>query len=122
MRYLNGVLCVIMLLFVVVQYNDPDYAYWIVIYGLPAFWAGVATLRPMILRRRFYASGLVLTTLAAAVGMIHHWPDTPGWWRQEVWWDNEMAREGMGMMIVTLVLLVVLLTAWRARQHPTSAR
>ncbi len=122
MRYLNGFFCVIMILFVVVQYNDPDYAYWMAIYGIPAFWTGVAALRPAVLRRRVYASGLVLTTVAAAAGMVYHWPKTPGWWRQETWWDDELAREGMGMMIVTLVLLVVLLTAWRARPRCAAAR
>ncbi len=121
MRYLNGIFCVIMILFVVVQYNDPDYAYWIVIYGLPAFWAGAATLRPAVLQRRFYASGLVLTTVAAVAGMVYHWPQTPGWWRREVWWADEPAREGLGLMIVVLALLVVLLTAWRARPRPGSA-
>ncbi len=121
MRYLNGFFCVIMILFVAVQYNDPDYAYWIVVYGLPAFWAGAAALRPAVLQRRFYASGLVLTTAAAAAGLVYHWPRMPGWWRREVWWEEETAREGMGMMIVVLVLLVVLLTAWRARPRPSTA-
>jgi hypothetical protein len=121
MRYLNGVLFVIMILFVIVQYNDPDYAYWMVIYGLAAFWAGVAALRPTVLRRRFYATGLVVTTMAAIAGMVYHWPGAPGWWRKEVWWTDESAREGMGMMIVVVVLLAVLVTAWRARPRATAA-
>ena len=119
MRYLNGFFCVIMILFVAVQYNDPDYAFWMAIYGVSAFWAGAAALRPAVLRRRLYASGLVLTTVAAAIGTGYYWPRMPGWWRKDVWWIEETAREGMGMMIVTVVLLVVLLTAWPAR--PASA-
>jgi hypothetical protein len=42
MRYLNGFLCVLLALFTIVQYNDPDAILWIVIYGLPAIWAGFA--------------------------------------------------------------------------------
>ena len=115
MRYVNGGLCVIMILFVIVQYNDPDYALWIVIYGIPAIWAGVAAFRPAALLRRLPTVGLVLCTAAAFVGTAYMWPTTPGWWRQDVWWNNELAREGMGLMAVTLVLLVVLLTGLRAR-------
>ena len=48
MRYLNGFFCVIMILFVAVQYNDPDYAIWMVIYGISAICAGVAALRPRV--------------------------------------------------------------------------
>ncbi len=120
MRYLNGFLCVIMILFVGVQYNDPDFAFWMVIYGIPAFWAGAAALRPAALQRRFTASGLVLTTVAAVAGTVYFWPRMPGFWRQEVWWEEETAREGMGMMIVVVVLLVVLLTAWRGRPRPAA--
>ena len=80
MRYLNGVLCVIMILFVIVQYNDPDYALWIVIYGIPAIWAGLAALLPGALRYRLPAAGLVLCTVAAVVGTVYMWPTAPGWW------------------------------------------
>ncbi len=120
MRYLNGFFCVIMILFVAVQYNDPDYALWMVIYGVSAFWAGAAALRPAVLGRGFYAAGLVLTTAAAVAGTVYYWPTAPGWWRKDVWWIEETAREGMGMMIVTVTLLVVLFTVWRARSRPAA--
>ena len=70
--------------------------------------------------RGFYAAGLVLTTAAAVAGTVYFWPRMPGWWRKDVWWNAETAREGMGMMIVTVVLLVVLFTAWRARSRPAT--
>ena len=49
------------------------------------------------------------------------WPTEAGFWQREVWWNSELAREGMGMMIVTLALAVVALTRWRLgnRLHPT---
>lgn len=121
MRYLNGFFCVIMILFVAVQYNDPDYAFWMVIYGIPAVWAGVAALRPAVLARDLYTAGLVLITAAAVAGTVYYWPTMPGWWRKDVWWIEETAREGMGMMIVTVTLLVVLFTAWRARSRSAAA-
>ncbi len=121
MRYLNGFFCVFMILFVAVQYNDPDYAFWMVIYGISAVWAGVAALRPAVLARGFYAAGLVLTTAAAVAGTVYYWPTMPGWWRKDVWWLEETAREGMGMMIVTVTLLVVLFTAWRVRPRSAAA-
>ena len=34
----------------------------------------------------------------------------PGFWRKDVWWVEETAREGMGMMIAFAVLLAVLAT------------
>ena len=46
MRYVNGFFCVLMVLFTVVQYNDPDAILWILIYGLTAVWAGLAAFRP----------------------------------------------------------------------------
>ncbi len=121
MRYLNGFLCVIMILFVAVQYNDPDYAFWMVIYSIPAVWAGVAALRPAVLACDLCIAGLVLMTAAAVAGTVYYWPTMPGWWRKDVWWIEETAREGMGMMIVTVTLSVVLFTAWRARSRAAAA-
>ena len=117
MRYLYAFLGLVMLLFAVAQYNDPDGPVWALIYGIPAVWAGVAAFRPDLLRR---PGGLVLllASLAAAVALtIWLWPAAPGWWRQEVWWESETSREGMGLMLVTLVLAAVLLASlsWGAR-------
>jgi hypothetical protein len=36
-----------------------------------------------------------------------------GFWRKDVWWVEETAREGMGMMIAFVVLVVVLFNAHR---------
>ena len=41
MRYVFGVVALTMLLFTVVQYNDPDGPLWMVYYGVPAVWAGI---------------------------------------------------------------------------------
>lgn len=117
MRLLNMVLLVLMILFIVVQHNDPDGPLWMAIYSVPAVWAAIAVFKRQWLSFRA-AKILLLVCIAVSVaGMIYFWPDTPGWWRQEVWWEVESAREGMGMMIVALVLSVV----WFSKHAEKSA-
>ena len=120
MRILCGILCLLMLLFIGVQINDPDGAIWMVIYAIPALWAGVAAWRPALLRGAAVKTVFWICLVAAAAATVYYWPKTPGWWRSEVWWEVETAREGMGMMIVVLVLLAVLITV--RRSDPGTAR
>jgi len=114
MRYVNGVLVLLLVLFAAVQYNDPDGPVWALIYLVPAGWAALAALQPQRLRQRPVRLGLLACLAAAVAGTVYVWPQQPGWWRQEVWWNSEPAREGMGMMIVTVALLIVVATAWTA--------
>ena len=116
MRILNGVFCVLMLAFAAVQVNDPDYVLWMAIYLMAAFWAGLAAWRPAVFAKRPVLLGLAASLAAAIGGTLAWWPPDSGWWRQEVWWQSELAREGMGLMVVTLVLLLVALTAWLRRR------
>ena len=114
MKYLNGALCLLMLLFAAVQYNDPDSLFWVPIYLVPAAWAGLAAYRPRALRERWASVGLAACLVLALAGVFHFWPQDLGWWRQDVWWESEPAREGMGIMVVTVTLCVVALTWSRA--------
>ena len=116
MRILNGVMCVVMLLFAVVQYNDPDALLWATIYGLAAVWAGVAAFRTGALSGGTTRLLLALSAAGAIAGVLYYWPDTPHWWWTEVWWETETAREGMGMMIVLCALVLVSLTAATRRR------
>jgi len=116
MRIIAAVFCVLMVLFAAVQYNDPDALYWGAIYGVAALWCGLAAFRQVqpsgILRL------LLLASLAiAAIGVVWFWPKAPGFWRQEVWWVTETAREGMGMMIVFVALGI----AWFAMKNNPQA-
>lgn len=61
MRVFYGVLCLLMLLFAAVQYNDADAAIWMVIYGVPAVWTGITALFPGLLANRALRSLLVLS-------------------------------------------------------------
>lgn len=110
MKYVNALFCLVMLLFAAVQYNDPDAYFWIPAYLVPAFWAGAAAYRPEFLRRPLPSFGLAASLLLAIVGVAYYWPKDQGWWRQDVWWESEMAREGMGVMVLTLALVVVAAT------------
>ena len=116
MRIVNAVLCLLMLVFAAVQYNDPDAGLWMVIYALPAAWAALAAWQPARLQARPATLGLGFCLLAALAGVAHWWPTDAGWWRQAVWWESETAREGMGLMAVAVVLAVVALTRWLGRR------
>ena len=115
MRYANIVLGLLMLAFAAVQYNDPDPHVWVPIYGIAGAWAFAGGFFP-----RKTASGaaialLGLCVLAYAGLVVYYWPQAPGFWRKDVWWNDEEAREGMGAMIALAVLLVAAASALRAR-------
>ena len=122
MRLLNAGLFLLMILFMAVQYNDPDGPLWMLIYSIPAVWTGIAMFKGHLLRIRPAQIGLLLCGLGAVAGMVYYWPSTPGWWRQEVWWEVETAREGMGMMVVAIVLAVVWFSRPVAHQPEQAAR
>lgn len=111
MRYVNIVLGWVMVAFAAVQYNDPDAPLWIVIYLMPAAWAFAAAFRlPQV--RSVAGTRLLWLSLVVGVGTtVYYWPPMPDFWRQEVWWVEETAREGMGVMIALGVLIVALATA-----------
>lgn len=106
MKYINLVICILMLLFIVVQYNDPDGPMWMGIYAVPAVWAGLAFFNMPMLQKPLAQILQLVSIVAAVAGMVYLWPSTPRWWASEVWWETETAREGMGMMIVTVGLII----------------
>lgn len=115
MRWLNFLLALVMVGFAAVQYNDPDWYLWVAYYGVPAFWALVAGFRHRLLQRMQWLGGL-WACVAGWIGLVvYYWPTMPGFWRKAVWWQEETAREGMGLMIALGVLMVALFTAYRKR-------
>lgn len=113
LRWINGALAALLLLFAAVQWNDPDGPLWMAIYGVGAFWTALAAFRPRQLAARPARALLVLTVAAAVAGLAFYWPRTPDWWRIAVWWETETAREGMGMMILLAALAPPLALALR---------
>lgn len=110
MRYVLVLLSILMVAFAAVQYNDPDALLWIVIYLVPAAWALAAAFRPAQVRS-VTGERLLWATVAVGVGtLVFYWPAVPDFWRKDVWWVEETAREGMGVMIGFAVLIAVLAT------------
>ena len=111
MRYVLILPGLLMVAFAAVQYNDPDTLVWATIYLVPAAWCFAAAFRPAQVRS---LAGERLLWASVAVGAaltVFYWPTMPEFWRKDVWWVEETAREGMGMMIAFAVLLAVLATA-----------
>jgi hypothetical protein len=113
MRYVNGFFCVGLTLFALVQYNDPDAVLWFLIYAIPAAWAGLAAFRPDLLAPRPPTIAVYVVCLAAAIlGSLYLWPSLPA-----NWIHVEEEREGLGMIIATVALIVV---GWTFRRHERS--
>ena len=118
MRYVNGFFCVILTLFALAQYNDPDAVLWFLIYAIPAAWAGVAAFRRDLLAPRPPIIGAYAVCLAAAVlGSAYMWPSLP-----ENWIHVEEEREGIGLIIVATALIVVGWTRWRSNRYLSPRR
>jgi multisubunit Na+/H+ antiporter MnhB subunit len=115
MKYVNMFLALLMLLFIGVQYNDPDGLFWAVLYGGPAILAGWVAFdkdfsrKPIL--KPLYSAGLIIMVFLTYI----YWPQTEGFWHKEVWWNTETAREGMGLMIATVVALVATVTVWSSK-------
>ncbi len=117
MRYFLLVLCVLMVLFGAVQYNDPDGLWWAIIYFIPAAFAGAAFWRPAFVASTASWYALLGAIALAVAGVAYYWPATENFWRVDVWWHTETAREGMGMMIALVVLLIVMASTRRRRAN-----
>jgi len=111
-KIFRTVLAVLMLAFAFVQLNDPDGLVWMLVYGavavalvLSAWAAGVLAAGPGRL-------ATVVLVLGLAAMLVTHWPAESGFWRQDVWWQSETAREGMGLGIAFAASLFVLPAAF----------
>lgn len=116
MRFINSILGIVMFGFMAVQYNDPDGLLWACYYIVPAILALLAAFRLDILRRATVMPWLWASVVVWLGLVILYWPTVPNFWRKEVFMAEETAREGMGMMIAWVAVLVAALTA---RAKPT---
>jgi len=118
MRVLAFIIALLLIVFAAVQYNDPDGAKWMIIYGVPALLALICAIRPQLYQMMLMRGLLVVGMVAAFVGMVYYWPKTDKWWTQDVWWETETAREGMGMMVTVVALGLIFLAQYRLRNKP----
>lgn len=115
MRWVSALFSLLLVLFALVQYNDPDFFVWFVIYGLAAAWCGIAAFKPDLFTTSGPLRGLfALCLIGAAVGTVYFWPGGEAWWAKDVIWDNELVREGLGMAIVLLGLVIAGLSWWQS--------
>ena len=113
MRAINGLFSLVLIVFAVVQYNDPDAFFWFVIYGLAAIWCGLAAFQPEVFStHEILLAAFLISLVGAIAGTVYYWPSAADWWTKEVIWENELVREGIGMAIVTAGLLSVAVTWW----------
>jgi len=70
MKYLNIACGLLMILFVGVQYNDPDGLLWAAIYLVPAIWAGILAFRPHLIQKTL-PFGLLGLSVSAVTGRPH---------------------------------------------------
>ncbi len=117
MKYLNILLFLMMIPFLGVQYNDPDGPMWILIYGVPTVWAGLAAFRLDRVLSNDASAALSISVAVILVLTGFYWPNTPNFWEKDVWWTTETAREGMGMMISSFVILVTTFYIWSVRKN-----
>lgn len=115
MRVVYGALCLVLLLFAAVQYNDPDPEVWMPIYGIPGLLAGIAAWRPAAVQYGVLRTIVLACTLLALLGVYRYWPQSDNFWNIDVWWGDEGAREGMGMMIVAAAMLILAVPALMRR-------
>ncbi len=115
MRAVNGLFCLVLIGFAFVQYNDPDVLFWFLVYAIAAAWCGIAAVKPGLLTTSGPLRGLfALSMIGALVGTFYFWPSGTAWWTKDVIWANELVREGLGMTIATLAMMLAGLTWWRS--------
>lgn len=102
----------LMLLFVAVQYNDPDRLWWMSIYGIAVVAMLFSVWRPHWLQSDAGRWLLMLGIAALAVAVWRYWPSKPNFWREEVYWPDKTIRDGMGVMIAFAVTLFAAPVAW----------
>lgn len=107
MRQASLILCLLMILFAVVQLNDPDPALWVAIYGYTALIAFMG------FRQRFYPVWAIAGGVAFLGGGLYLLPtEITSWFQAEKQTSGlemtlpfvEEGREAMGLFICALVM------------------
>lgn len=126
MRYLFGLLAALSFYAMAMQYNDPDGPIWMLYYAVPTIWCLLAALRPALFANATVRGLLAISAVASLLLTLWYWPPVAGFWHHQVWEMGkadqqaaavaERAREGMGLMIATGMMIVVAVWAFWRRQ------
>ncbi len=109
MRIVHVVLSAILVFFAVLQYNDPDWYYWGLVYLIAAAWSFAAALRPERLgSSRFVSIGGLICVMLFLAGFVSLAGNIgPGWIH------NEEAREAFGYLICAVTTAIAIFDARR---------
>jgi len=121
LRVASGLMTLLFLLCVVVQYNDPDPIVWMAIYGAAGILSALAALRPGRPDWRVAAAvasiaAIWALTLLIGVGGQVSWAEIAGDYQMKTP-AIEQAREAIGL---GLVALWTGLLAWARRPRPAA--
>lgn len=112
MRAVHAVLCVLLLFFAALQYNDPDWLYWGLVYLLSAIWPFLAAVAPRHMQSSPLAHVCAAISLLFLIGFLSLAHQLgPGWIH------NEEARESLGYLICALATA---LAVWDTRRRRAS--
>ena len=111
-------LLALMLLFAALQYNDPDGLAWAALYAVPVAALLAALLHPALLATPLGRAALGVALAGLGIGTALCWPEQAGFWRRDVWWQEETAREGMGMAVALAATAATLPFALRRGRGP----
>lgn len=112
MRAVHAVLCVLLLFFAALQYNDPDWLYWGLVYLVSAIWPFLAAVAPQHMTSPPLVgtgAAIALLSLIGFLSLAHQLG--PGWIH------NEEARESLGYLICALATA---LAVWDTRRRRAS--
>jgi hypothetical protein len=115
MRIVHVVLCAILVFFAALQYDDPDWYYWGLVYLIAAAWSFAAALGPERLGSlRFVLIGGPICVMLFLGGFVLLAPNIgPGWIH------NEEAREAIGYLICAVATALAVFDARRQTQSVT---
>jgi hypothetical protein len=109
MRIVHVVLSAILVFFAVLQYNDPDWFYWGLVYLIAAAWSFAAARWPERLGSwRFVRIGGLICVMLFSAGFVSLAGNIgPGWIH------NEEAREAFGYLICAVATALAIFDARR---------
>jgi hypothetical protein len=110
MRHVHAGLGVMLLGFAALQYNDPDWYYWTLLYLLAAMWSlGAAWRSPRFLSWPPARLGAVVSIVLFLIGFASLAPTI-----DSNWIHVEEAREGFGYLICAVTTTFAL---WESRRR-----